>query len=390
MTGRQSFTREELYNLVWSEPMIRLGARFGISANGLKKACRRAHIPVPPPGYWNKLQAGHKVTKALLPPASGGTPAKVTINPPSQRPAPPPPPPVPASVQEKIQAERQLGKSVTVLKTLSSPHRIVDGWVQDSRREQRVTRYDAWSRSLYTPIDKTETDKRRMRILNALFKTLEERGYKLNAGESYHRLVQIGLEHEKLEITLEERIRQARRYLSDEEKARYGYSVASQKWTQEKIATGELILKIKEPDLHGSDKEWRETAEAPLEDKLSDIVAEIAGLFEAIRLRRVREAEERERRWKLEEQRRLAEMERKRETIRYRRLIGNCEDWRTAADIRAFVAAIEASPLGGRNTEAFAGWKLWALAHADRIDPLQDEDLFDLKVGDHEVYSLRE
>lgn len=319
MAGRHSFTREELYNLVWSEPMIRLGARFGISANGLKKACRRAHIPVPQPGYWNKLQAGHKVTKATLPPASGGIPAKVTINPPSQRPAPPP---VPASVQEKTDAERQSSKSVIVPKTLSSLHRIVDGWVQDSRREQRGTRYDAWSRSLYTPIDKTEIDKRRLRILSALFKTLEERGYKLNAGESYRRPVQIGLEQEKLEITLEERIRQARRYLTDEEKARCGYSVGSQRWTQEKVPTGELILKIQEPDRYGSNKEWRETAEAPLEEKLSDVVAEIAGLFEAIRLRRIREAEERERRWKLEEKRRLAEMERKRETIRYRRLIG--------------------------------------------------------------------
>jgi len=35
-------------------------------------------------------------------------------------------------------------------------------------------------------------------------------------------------------------------------------------------------------------------------------------------------------------------------------------------------------------------WKRWALAHADRIDPLQDEDLFDQNVEDYEVYSLRE
>lgn len=49
--------RQELYDLVWSEPMIKLGARFGISGNGLKKACKRASIPVPPQGYWNKLQA---------------------------------------------------------------------------------------------------------------------------------------------------------------------------------------------------------------------------------------------------------------------------------------------------------------------------------------------
>lgn len=111
-----SFTREELYDLVWSEPMIKLGARFGISGNGLKKACKRANIPVPPQGYWNKLQADHKVTKAPLPPASGDAPAKVTIDPPGQRPTPPPRPPVAASVQQKIEAERKLGKPVIVPK----------------------------------------------------------------------------------------------------------------------------------------------------------------------------------------------------------------------------------------------------------------------------------
>jgi hypothetical protein len=120
------------------------------------------------------------------------------------------------------------------------------------------------------------------------------------------------------------------------------------------------------------------------------LVAEIAGMFEAIRLRREREAEEQKRRWKLEEERRLAEMERKRETIRYRRLIDYCEDWRRAADIRAFFAVVEASPLASRDADAFARWKLWALAHADRIDPLQDEDLFNQQVDDYEVYSLRE
>lgn len=385
--GTHSFTREELYELVWSEPMIKLGGRFGVSGNGLKKACRRANIPVPPQGYWNKLHAGHKMTRTPLPPANAGTPEKVTIDPPTQRPAPPPPLPIPASVQEKIEAEGRSGKPVIVPKTLSSLHRIVDGWVQDSRRKQREARYDVWSRGLYTPIDKTDLDKRRLRLLSGLFKALEARGYKLNAGEPYHRAVQIGLGHEKLEITLEERIRQVRRQLTDEERTRYGYS--SQKWTQEKVPTGELILKIK-TERYIANKEWCEREDAPLEGQLNEVIAQIAGMFESIRLRQEQEAKEQERRWKREEERRLAEMERKREKIRYRRLIGHCEDLRRAADIRAFVAAVETSPLASKNAEAFATWKPWALAHADRIDPLKDEDLFDQRVDDHDVYLLRE
>jgi len=40
------FTRQELYDLVWSEPMKKLAPRYQISDVALAKACRRADIPV--------------------------------------------------------------------------------------------------------------------------------------------------------------------------------------------------------------------------------------------------------------------------------------------------------------------------------------------------------
>jgi hypothetical protein len=92
----------------------------------------------------------------------------------------------------------------------------------------------------------------------------------------------------------------------------------------------------------------------------------------------------------LEEERRLNEMERKREMIGYRRLLSHCEDWRTAAELRAFVTAIEMSPLASTNLEQCIAWKSWALGHADRIDPLTDEDVFDMQVSDYEVYASRD
>ena len=84
---------------------------------------------------------------------------------------------------------------------------------------------------------------------------------------------------------------------------------------------------------------------------------------------------ERERQRKIAEERHLAEMERKRETIRLRRLLSYCGNWRTSADVRAFVAAVELSPRA--SAEEFASWKSWALHHAENIDPLRNGDLFD-------------
>lgn len=61
------FTREELYNLVWSEPLSRLAKKYNISDNGLRKICKRNNIPLPVLGYWQKIQHGYKVTQTKLP-----------------------------------------------------------------------------------------------------------------------------------------------------------------------------------------------------------------------------------------------------------------------------------------------------------------------------------
>jgi ATP-binding cassette subfamily B protein len=73
------FTRQELYDLVWSEPMQKLAKRFGLSDVGLAKACRSADIPRPGRGYWARLAAGKRVVKAALPPRGLGESDEVTI-----------------------------------------------------------------------------------------------------------------------------------------------------------------------------------------------------------------------------------------------------------------------------------------------------------------------
>ena len=51
-------SRNELYQLVWSQPISALSKRFEISDVALAKACARAHIPVPPRGWWARKTAG--------------------------------------------------------------------------------------------------------------------------------------------------------------------------------------------------------------------------------------------------------------------------------------------------------------------------------------------
>lgn len=59
--------RTQLFERVWSEPVAKLAAEWGISGPGLKKVCRKLQVPVPPRGYWAKLKAGRQLKRERLP-----------------------------------------------------------------------------------------------------------------------------------------------------------------------------------------------------------------------------------------------------------------------------------------------------------------------------------
>ena len=80
-----TFTREELYRLVWSEPLRTLAKRFGISDVALAKRCRAANIPLPGLGYWAKKEAGKKVFQPALPQRGLGQSDSLDIGPEQRR-----------------------------------------------------------------------------------------------------------------------------------------------------------------------------------------------------------------------------------------------------------------------------------------------------------------
>ncbi|MCQ1839085.1 hypothetical protein [Neorhizobium galegae] len=63
---KRTFTRRELYELVWSTPISKLAEQLEISDRGLAKTCARHHIAVPGRGYWAKVEAGLPATKTPL------------------------------------------------------------------------------------------------------------------------------------------------------------------------------------------------------------------------------------------------------------------------------------------------------------------------------------
>ena len=60
-------SRIELYELVWTKPMTHLSKELGLSDVGLRKICVKFGIPLPPRGYWSRLQFGKQDPRPALP-----------------------------------------------------------------------------------------------------------------------------------------------------------------------------------------------------------------------------------------------------------------------------------------------------------------------------------
>ena len=65
-------SREELYGLVWSEPMTKVAQRFNVSGSYLARICEVMKVPRPDRGYWQKLAVGKAPAPEPLPEAQPG------------------------------------------------------------------------------------------------------------------------------------------------------------------------------------------------------------------------------------------------------------------------------------------------------------------------------
>lgn len=71
-SSSQTVTRQELYDLAWQMPMLRVAERFGVSSSYLARVFTELKIPRPAPGYWAQREFGKSPPIPDLPPARPG------------------------------------------------------------------------------------------------------------------------------------------------------------------------------------------------------------------------------------------------------------------------------------------------------------------------------
>jgi hypothetical protein len=176
-----SFSRQEPFDLAWSEPTRTIAKRLGISDVGLAKACRRADLLLPPRGYWAKLAAGKTVKKPQLPSRSPGMSDRIVLGrdrwswgpDPVDLSTPDPPIPTFDETLESLAARlrTQIG-TVRRTRDLEGAHpriqKLLDADEQ-RRARQAESRYPTFDH----PVFETNFERRRLRVLNSLLRTLD-------------------------------------------------------------------------------------------------------------------------------------------------------------------------------------------------------------------------
>ena len=71
-------SREALYEMVWSEPMLRVADRFSVSSSYMARVCTLLNVPWPERGYWAKLAVGKAPKQPPLPEPRPGDPLEWT------------------------------------------------------------------------------------------------------------------------------------------------------------------------------------------------------------------------------------------------------------------------------------------------------------------------
>ncbi|QFT75866.1 hypothetical protein FIU92_22660 (plasmid) [Ruegeria sp. THAF33] len=366
----KQISREELYELVWRKPMIKLAEEFGLSDQGLSKICARHAIPRPPRGYWAKLEAGKKVEKRDLPPCPAGTSSIIRITQSGQ-------------FQRKSRAGRKRVEeaAVNIAKTsipgtLRNLHPIVAAWVDEHGKEQAERRAkkrgrrldDFWWGEDELP-DLTDRDRYRFRVTSALLKGFEDQGGRAHEGSIRGKL-KFEVSGEKFEVSVVEKMYQFHGRPSDEPK---GWTAFPYHHNSALAPTGFLRFTITTYLGTGVKKEWVETSTLNGEDLLPTVIAGLMLAGPALAARRA-EFEERDRRIEAE---RIAEEERRHmaqlEQEKWRLFRGRAKDWEEAQRLRSFLAALEANPHGLADEidgMPAADWLKWAHRKIEEFDPL--------------------
>jgi hypothetical protein len=245
------YTREQLYQAIWSTPCIKLAAKLGISDVALAKTCRKLGVPRPPRGYWARIEAGEKLPKLRLPAAKEGQDIVVGFN----------------VVENVARREEWAANNVLTAGKSNKPGLVelppesseLHPIAEKHRRALEKAKPDQHgfvtvrSKDLFFCSVSTAVMPRLTRALHAIICELEDRDFDFEPGANEYEGLQISRDNDRAELRWSEAQHEIEREPTDADKRRPSWT-----WQlKEKRASGALTIEVGAAGLRGKRK-WTE------------------------------------------------------------------------------------------------------------------------------------
>lgn len=362
------YTREELYELVWSVSMLRLSKRFGLSDVGLAKTCRKHDIPLPPPGYWAKVRAGQTPPKTPLPKSEATD--RIRLNQLSD-----------AELESKRLADASAEAKVPIIITVSETLRGAHPVVSDARKMLEQGKPEdsgiiALPKNTELNISVSRSQSHRcLRIIDAILKHAVSEKHQVTSGPAivlFGETVPFGIKESTIAINEE--------LTNIDLNGEYNFFHSRYKTRHKPDGALTLFIDVDSYQVSRIRRQWKDTDKQKIEDCLGKFYQGVMDVATQLRQRTEEKQREdiaqEERRKQREVQEQHWSEIRKQQAVEQNRLdklLEQVKCYKLAADIREFVEAKRLVGLGHATSsgaaEEIERWAQWALQQAERLDP---------------------
>ena len=346
------FTRQELYDLVWSESMLSLAKEYAISDVGLRKKCRNLEIPLPNNGYWAKVQYGKKVIERRpLGEFKGEQTVVLTLREDEEGTKEM----SHAAVQKLIESDTRI--NLAVPERLTNADKMIVALRDYLYRKDVMQGNDRIISGTRSELDISVSPKlisRALRFMDTLIKALRSRGHDVVIKNNGTFIVAEG---EEFKVYCSERL----------------VPIENAALTRGQVIQYMSILSLS-VKISWNAREWRD-GKKQLEEQLSSIIATIEIKAKKLNEERI----ENEKQWKIQEEKnRIAkelQQRKDRELLNFKEIFKKAKRHEKAEIIRRYAAELERSSIARNElTNEVKRLIAWTMLKADWYDPFIEAD----------------
>lgn len=357
MEKTEVITREELYNLVWENPLSKLAKKYNLSDNGLRKVCKKLDIPLPKNGYWQKIQFNKKVIKEKLP-LNNTVEASITLKFRENSETV-----INGEVNELNQLTKELKNTLkdTIIfpEKLTKPNQLIID-AKNDLKDKKPSLYHNMNGLVNTSpgiIDIAVTPhniKRALLFMDIFIKAIQNRGHKIIIKDG----TRVIINNIELRIDLREKLKRK--------------IIKGTHWDSTVLEPSNILsLRL---DIYPI-KEWTDTDSSKIEDKIPSIIAKLE--LQAIQekqqaIEREIWNKEYERKRKIEED---FEAKRNFELKEFKGLFQKANRWHQAEILRKYILEVEKKAKENNSlTEEVIKWLEWANNKVEWYDPFTEKE----------------